>query len=264
MTMRAIRELMDLSGRVVAITGGAGHLGRAFAETAVELGATVALLDVPGRARPAALALGERHLGVDVDLGQPERAGDAIGPVLERCGRLDVLVHCASLVGTTALTGWAVPVEQQTLPAWCKALDVNLSSAFALTQAALPALRAHGNGAVVFVGSIYGVVGPDWRLYEGTDMGNPAAYAATKGALLQLVRWYASTLAPAVRVNAISPGGIYRNTAEPFLSRYVARTPLQRMGTEEDLKGAFAYLASDLSRYVTGQNLLVDGGWTTW
>jgi len=263
-SVRSVRELQELSGRVVAITGGAGHVGRAFAETAAELGATVALLDLPGRAQPAALTLGERHHGVDVDLSKPERAGEAAREVLERCGRLDVLVHCASLVGTSGLPGWAVPVEQQTLPAWQQALDVNLSSAFALTQAVLPALRAHGNGAVIFVGSIYGVVGPDWRLYEGTELGNPAAYAATKGALLQLVRWYATTLAPAVRVNAISPGGIWRDTPEPFLSRYVERTPMQRMATEEDLKGAFAYLASDMSRYVTGQNLVVDGGWTSW
>lgn len=262
--MKGVRELMDLTGRVVAITGGAGHVGRAFAETAAELGATVALLDLPGRAVPAAVQLGERHVGVDVDLGRPELAGVAAQTVVDRCGRLDVLVHCASLVGTSGLDGWAVPVDQQALPAWLRALDVNLSSAFALTQAALPSLRASKNGAVLFVGSIYGLVGPDWRLYDGTMLGNPAAYAATKGALLQLVRWYATTLAPDVRVNAISPGGIWRDTPEPFHSRYVERTPMKRMATEEDLKGAFAYLASDLSKYVTGQNLLVDGGWTAW
>lgn len=262
--MRSVRELMDLSGRVVAITGGAGHVGRAFAETAAELGATVALLDLPGRAQAAALALGERHHAVDVDLADPAHAGEAVQVVLERCGRLDVLAHCASLVGTSGLPGWAVRVEEQALPAWSRALDVNLSSAFALTQAALPALRAHKSGAVIFVGSIYGVVGPDWRLYDGTTLGNPAAYAATKGALLQLVRWYATTLAPDVRVNALSPGGIWRDTPEPFHTRYVERTPMKRMASEEDLKGAFAYLASDLSKYVTGQNLLVDGGWTAW
>lgn len=262
--MRGVRERMDLSGRVVAITGGAGHIGRAFAETAAELGARVAVLDLPDRADAAARALGQGHVGVGVDLGRPETAGRAIDDVVAPLGRLDVLVHCAALVGTSALQGWAVPVEQQTLPAWQQALDVNLSSAFALTQSALPALRQSGHGSLIFVGSIYGVVGPDWRLYEGTAMGNPAAYAATKGALVQLTRWYATTLAPAVRVNAISPGGIFRNTPEPFLSRYVERTPMKRMGTEEDLKGAFAYLASDLSQYVTGQNLLVDGGWSAW
>jgi NAD(P)-dependent dehydrogenase (short-subunit alcohol dehydrogenase family) len=108
------------------------------------------------------------------------------------------------------------------------------------------------------------MVGPDLSLYEETNLGNPAAYAATKGGLLQLTRWLATVLAPDVRVNAISPGGVWRNQPEDFLKRYVAKTPLRRMATEEDLKGAVAYLASDLSAYVTGHNLVVDGGWTTW
>ena len=95
-------------------------------------------------------------------------------------------------------------------------------------------------------------------------MGNPAGYAASKGGLIQLTRWLATVLAPDVRVNAIIPGGIWRNQPETFREQYVARTPLGRMGAEEDLKGAAAYLASDLSAYVTGQNLIVDGGWTAW
>ncbi len=95
-------------------------------------------------------------------------------------------------------------------------------------------------------------------------MGNPAAYAASKGGMVQLTRWLATVLAPDVRVNCISPGGVARGQPEPFVTRYVQRTPLKRMATEEDFKGAIAYLASDLSEYVTGENLLVDGGWTAW
>ena len=95
-------------------------------------------------------------------------------------------------------------------------------------------------------------------------MGNPAAYGASKGGLIQLTRWLATTLAPAVRVNAISPGGIRRNQPGQFITRYAARTPLQRMATEDDMRGAVAYMASDLSKYVTGQNLAVDGGWGIW
>ncbi len=265
---RTLAELMRLDGRVVAITGGAGHIGAAVAESVVELGAHVAVLDLPGRAAPAAALLhrahGGEHLGVDVDLADVEHVGRAVQPVLDRFARLDVLIHCAALVGTSQLSGWSVPFAEQRLPAWQKALDVNVSSAFVLVQAALPALSSSGHGSVVFVGSIYGVVGPDWRLYDGTALGNPAAYAASKGALLQLMRWLATTLAPTVRVNAISPGGVWRQTPEPFHARYVDRTPMKRMATEEDLKGAVAYLASDLSAYVTGQNLMVDGGWTAW
>ncbi len=101
-------------------------------------------------------------------------------------------------------------------------------------------------------------------LYEDTAMGNPAAYAASKGGLTQLTRWLSTVLAPDIRVNCISPGGIARGQDEKFVKRYETRTPLKRMGKEEDMKGALLYLASDLSAYVTGQNLLVDGGWTAW
>jgi NAD(P)-dependent dehydrogenase (short-subunit alcohol dehydrogenase family) len=107
-------------------------------------------------------------------------------------------------------------------------------------------------------------VGPDLSLYGDTNLGNPAAYAASKGGLLQLTRWLATVIAPAVRVNCLTVGGVWRNQPEDFHQRYLAKTPLRRMATEEDLKGAVAYLASDLSLYVTGQNLIVDGGWTAW
>jgi NAD(P)-dependent dehydrogenase (short-subunit alcohol dehydrogenase family) len=95
-------------------------------------------------------------------------------------------------------------------------------------------------------------------------MANPAAYGASKGGLLQLTRYLATTLAPTVRVNMLTPGGVFRNQPEIFVERYIANTPLRRMASEEDFKGSAAYLASDLSTYVTGQNLIVDGGWTTW
>jgi len=117
---------------------------------------------------------------------------------------------------------------------------------------------------VILVSSIYGMVAPDWSLYRDTTMANPAAYGASKGGLIQLARYLATLMAPAVRVNALTPGGAWRGQPDPFHERYKARTPLRRMATEEDFKGAAAYLASDLSAYVTGQNLIVDGGWTAW
>jgi NAD(P)-dependent dehydrogenase (short-subunit alcohol dehydrogenase family) len=117
---------------------------------------------------------------------------------------------------------------------------------------------------VINIGSTYGMVGPDLRLYQDTDMGNPAGYAASKGGIIQITRWLATALAPDVRVNSISPGGVWRDQPENFHKEYISRTPMGRMAVEEDLKGAVAYLASDLSAYVTGHNLVVDGGWTAW
>jgi len=260
---------MGLGGRVALITGGAGHIGSALGEALAELGAAVAVLDcAAGPCADAARRIHEQYgvetLPLVVDLADEPAVRAVPKAVQDRFGRLDILVHCAALGGTSPLTGWAVPFPEQSAETWRLALEVNLTAAFVLTQACAELLAASGHGSVINVASIYGLVGPDARLYEGTALGNPAAYAASKGGLLQLTRWLATVLAPAVRVNAITPGGVWRNQPEAFHSRYVARTPLGRMATEEDLKGAVAYLASDLSAYVTGHNLVVDGGWTAW
>jgi NAD(P)-dependent dehydrogenase (short-subunit alcohol dehydrogenase family) len=179
-------------------------------------------------------------------------------------GGIDILVHSAAFVGTTKVPGWAVPFEQQTLTAWDAAIRVNLSSVLVMAQEARSHLASSGHGSIVLIGSIYGMVGPDYSLYDDTPMEMPAAYAASKGGLLQLSRYLATVMAPEIRVNTISAGGIFRDQPDAFVRRYIKRTPLNRMGTEEDLKGAVAFLAGDLSRYVTGSNLVVDGGWTAW
>ena len=260
----------DLKGRVALITGAAGHLGSAVGDALAELGADIAVLDLTPEATRAeaqriASAHGVRSIPIPFDLEKTDGIGAVPERVERELGRLDILVNNAALVGSSAgLEGWSVPFLQQSVATFRRGLDVNLTAVFALTQACAPLLVRSGHGSVVNVLSIYALVGPDRRLYEGTPMENPAGYGASKGGLLQLTRWLATTLAPDVRVNAITPGGIFRDTKEPFLSRYTERTPLKRMATEEDLKGAFAYLASGLSRYVTGQNLIVDGGWTAW
>jgi NAD(P)-dependent dehydrogenase (short-subunit alcohol dehydrogenase family) len=260
---------MDMTGRVAAVAGGAGHVGSAVADALAELGAAVVVVDLDGPAADARAGALRAAFGVDaqalaVDLADEEAARGVAAFVRARCGRLDVLVNAAALVGTSPLEGWSVPFERQRVDTWRRAIEVNLTAAFVLAQSCADLLRESGHGSVINVASIYGLVGPDWRLYEGTLLGNPAAYAASKGGLLQLTRWLATTLAPAVRVNAITPGGVFRDTREPFLSRYASRVPLGRMATEDDLKGAAVYLASDLSAYVTGHNLVVDGGWTAW
>ncbi|MCV0386486.1 MAG: SDR family oxidoreductase [Nitrobacter sp.] len=266
---RTLRELMSLDGRVALVTGGAGHIGRSISGALAELGARVAVVDLSSvGAAGLAADLKERWsvaaAGFECDLEDGAAVSALPRRIHEVLGRIDVIVNCAAFVGTSGLDGWAVRFEQQSDVTWRRALEVNLTAPFILIQAAADDLRASGRGSVINVSSIYGLVGPDWRLYDATNLGNPAAYAAGKGGLIQLTRWLATTLAPHVRVNAIAPGGVFRSTPEPFLSRYVARTPLERMAREEDIKGAVAYLASDLSAYVTGQCLAVDGGWTAW
>jgi NAD(P)-dependent dehydrogenase (short-subunit alcohol dehydrogenase family) len=267
--VKSLKELMSLQGRVALITGGGGHIGTTMGEALAELGAAVVVLDMAQESCVG--AAGRIHEAYDVetmplvvDLSDEEAVRSVAARVLDHFGRLDILVNCAALVGTSELKGWATPFLKQRADTWRMAFEVNLTAPFVLTQVCAETLTASGHGSVINVASIYGMVGPDMTIYKNTKMGNPAAYAASKGGLLQLTRWLAVVLAPQVRVNAITPGGVWRNQSETFHRRYVARTPLRRMATEEDLKGAVAYLASDLSAYVTGHNLVVDGGWTVW
>lgn len=267
--MKTLKELMDLHGRVALITGGAGHIGSALAEALLEQGTLTVVHDRDETTCTRAVD-GFRARGLDrvdwiaADLLDEAQTRGIVRTTLKRHGRLDILIHCAAFVGTTAFPGWAEPMERQSTEAWEAALRVNLTDAFVLVQEAASALKASGKGSVVFVSSMYGLVGPEMRLYEGTPMQHPAAYGASKAGLLQLTRYFASLLAPQVRVNSLTPGGVWRNQPEAFHERYKMRTPLGRMAVEEDFKGAAAYLASDLSSYVTGHNLVVDGGWTAW
>lgn len=267
--MLFLKDLMNLQGRVAIITGGAGYLGQAYGEALAELGANIVVLDIMEK---AAIEVAEKlssdfhvnTLPLIIDLEQESQVKTVAEQVLSRFGRIDILINNASFVGTSDLQDWVVPLAQQGSTTWRRALEVGLTAPFILVQGCVEALRSSGHGSIINVGSIYGVAGPDMGLYEGTSMGNPVAYAAAKGGLTQITRWFATVLAPHIRVNCISPGGVWRQQPDVFHKRYIAKTPLRRMASEDDLKGAVAYLASDLSSYVTGQNLMVDGGWTAW
>jgi NAD(P)-dependent dehydrogenase (short-subunit alcohol dehydrogenase family) len=164
-------------------------------------------------------------------------------------------------VGTSQGEGWNTTFENQSLESWERALRINLTAPFQLIQKLLPVLGGEKNSSIINVSSIYGEFAPDWKIYEGTDMSNPAAYSASKGGLLQLTRWLSTTLSPSIRINAVSPGGILRNQHPKFVAAYVEKTPLGRMATEADVVAAILFLASESSCYITGQNIRVNGGW---
>ena len=267
--MSTLKELSDLSGRRALITGATGGLGRVFADTLAELGADLILVDLPGSDFQTLNETLIQRWGVSVenhicDLENQSRREEMIKKLISSGLGLNILINNAAFVGASDLPGWGVPFENQSIDTWRRALEVNLTAVFDLSKGLSTLLRASKNGCIVNIASIYGMYGPDWSLYEGTSMSNPAAYAASKGGLIQLTRWLATTVSPEVRVNAISPGGIFRNQPGEFVKRYEAKTPLGRMASEEDFRGAISYLASDLSKYVTGQVLQVDGGWGVW
>jgi NAD(P)-dependent dehydrogenase (short-subunit alcohol dehydrogenase family) len=264
--MTTLSQLMDMRGRRALITGATGHLGQIMAETLAELGADLILVDRAG----SNFRNFEKHLtdtwnvnvvSMSCDLEIEKERDSMIDNIKSDGLGLNCLINNAAFVGNSNLKGWVTPFEAQTLETWRRAFEVNLTAAFHLCQSFIPELSESTNGSIINIASIYGEFGPDWGLYEGTPMGNPAAYSASKGGLLQLTRWLSTTMAPNVRVNAISPGGVFRNQPELFVNRYVAKTPLRRMATEDDFRGAVAYLATDMSNYVTGQTLRVNGGW---
>lgn len=259
-----IFEMLKLSGQVSLVTGGAGHIGSTLCHALAQLGATVIVVDLdPERSRTTAEELDGQGRHYSLDLRDRAQLTQLIEWVGSEFGRLDVLVNCAAFVGTSDIEGWGVPFPEQSVEAWEAALDLNLTVPFILSQKLAP-LLVHNGGRIVNVSSIYGKYGPDMSLYEGTSMQNPAAYGASKGGLVQLTRYLSTVLAPNIRVNTISPGGIERGQPTSFQEKYRQRTPLKRMGRESDLAGALVYLASNLSEYVTGQNLMVDGGWSAW
>ena len=267
--MPTIKELSFLNGRRALITGAAGGLGGVMADTLAELGAELVLVDrIRSDLHSLSAKLIERWgVGVECRICDLERQDQrtALMDWLRNSKQgLNILINNAAFVGTSELKGWGEPFENQSVETWRRALEVNITAVFDLCQGLTPLLKSAEGASIINIASIYGIVGPDWGLYEGTTMSNPAAYGASKGAVIQFTRWLATTIAPHVRVNAISPGGIFRNQPEVFVTRYEAKTPMGRMAVEDDFRGVVSYLASDMSRYTTGQNLAVDGGWSAW
>jgi NAD(P)-dependent dehydrogenase (short-subunit alcohol dehydrogenase family) len=256
-----------MTSRVAAITGGAGHIGRAIANKLANRGVLVAVLDKnaeSGRAFADELKAqhGGTHRFIEADLMLPE-SFTAIRDAIEQAfGRLDYLVNNAAFYDDAP--GWGVPFAYEGYEAWLKVMRVNLLAPFFLTQALHQLLASSNDASVVNIGTMYSMVGPDYGLYEGTDMTNPAAYSASKGGLLSTTRWLSTTLAPKVRVNMVSPGGIERGQNAQFVQRYNKRTPLGRMATENDVVGMVSLLLSPEGAYITGQHMLIDGGWTAW
>jgi len=254
------------SSKTIVITGASGHLGRCYAAKVATIASCI-LIDLDQQKLTelvSQLPDPSRHKTYAIDLANEDQRELAIHSILEQNEIIDILVNCAAYTGDTVQDGWIAPFEEQSIDAWRAALEINLTSCFELCQKLYPRIKLAEDGNILNVGSIYGDLGPDMRLYSGTNMGNPAAYAASKGAIAQLTRWLATVLAPNVRVNCVSPGGIIRNQEKRFIEAYKNKVPLQRMATEDDVVGAMLFLTIGSSHYITGHNLVVDGGFSIW
>lgn len=267
------KNLFDLTGRVAIVTGGAGFLGKEFARILAEAGAHVVIADVN---REAAETVAKQlsktgALAVQTDVTNKESVAAMVGMAKDVFGRVDVLVNSAALDPKFDLKEagkHTQDFEGYPLEAWQKSLDVDLTGAFLCTQAVTPIMKEQNSGVIVNVSSIYGVVGPDQRLYEKDDGSKgvkPPSYSATKAALDGFTRYLAAYFTGTnIRANTLTLGGVFNNHDEQFTKRYNARVPMGRMMKLEEVGGLLLFLVSDASSYMTGTNLVVDGGWTAW
>ena len=270
--MNAI-EQMRLGGRTVVVTGGAGLLGQAYCKAFAGAGARVLLADLdPVRcaevAAEVSIASGGTCVPRPVDLASEASVMEWGGRLLREFGAPDVLMNNAAAKSA----GFFDPLATASLADWNQVMSVNVTAMFLVARTLGVPMASRGGGSIINVSSIYGVVGPDQRIYEdshhegfGRSINTPLVYATSKGAVIALTRYLATYWGSSgVRVNTLTPGGIRQGQNDAFVSRYSARVPLGRMGEVEELVAAAVFLASDASNYITGHNLVVDGGWTAW
>ena len=275
---KSLPAIFDLTDRIAIITGGAGLLGRQYARTLLAAGARVLIADLLSDAatREAAAAVtdaGGDAIGFGVDVTRKEEVKAMVDLALERWGRIDILVNNAAIdpkadVGVAA--NLANTFEDFPVELWRQSLDVNLTGAFLCAQEVGKVMVEQRRGSMINVSSTYGVVAPDQRLYQRDGetqqtLFKPASYAVSKAGIAHLTRYLATYWGQyGIRVNTLTPHGVYNSQDDQFLRRYNERSPLGRMARIDEMNGPLLFLASDASSYMTGSNLIVDGGWTAW
>ncbi|MGE4348920.1 MAG: SDR family oxidoreductase [Candidatus Berkiella sp.] len=256
-----------MKNNVALITGGAGFIGSEVAHLLAQKGVQLVLLDKnQDRSRELARSLQSDYnipvMTMCYDLLDKETFIKVRNDIQSNFGKLDYLVNVAAFYDDEP--GFGCNFEFEGYDAWLKVFQVNAMAPFFLAQSLHSLLLESNAPSIVHVSSIYGTVGPDHSIYEGTEMTNPCSYSVSKAGLNQLTKWLSTVLAPKIRVNTVSPGGIERGQPQSFLESYYKKTPLKRMCRSEEVADAILFLLSEQSAYITGHNLMVDGGWTVW
>lgn len=241
-----------LKDKVIVVTGGNGLLGREFIDKIANAGATCINLDISH----------ETNLGLNkfkCDITDTESIKQTISSIINEYGKIDGLVNNAY----PRTRDWGNKFEDIDYLSWQKNVDWQLNSYFFMSQEVSKYMVKTKGGSIVNIASIYGVVGPDFTVYDGTQMTMPAAYAAIKGAIVNFSRYLCAYLGPDnIRVNTVSPGGIFDNQNSIFVTNYEKKVPLRRMGLPDDISPSVVFLLSEEAKYITGQNIIIDGGWT--
>ena len=265
-----------LSGTIAIVTGGAGILGAEFCKVLALNGASVAVLDVN---KESATQLSKElqsqypdgnFLGIGCDLKSEVEIEKAVKRVTDEMGRVDILVNNAASK-TANLANFFQPFEDYSLDTWKDVMSVNVDAMFLTARAVGKRMKADGKGGkIVQIASVYGCVGPDASIYKGSkylgvEINTPAVYSASKAAVLGLTKYLATYWGSSgIRVNSISPGGVASGQNDEFVNRYSAKVPMARMGERTEIAATLLFLVSEDSSYITGQNIIVDGGFTAW
>ncbi len=260
------RQKFELNEKVIIVTGACGLVGKAFCEAIAQFGGIVVVVDIP-QANPNDFAkiLNEKHqrkmLGFEIDVSDKSQIESLKTTVIEHFGRIDGLVNAHQNKSHLKFE----PFESVSEENWDTVVNVNLKGTFLMCQVIGSFMAEKGKGSIINIPSTYSVVAPNQNLYKGTSLGCPAAYSASKGGIDALSRYLASYwAAKGVRVNMITPHGVWNNHEAKFEENFANFSPLGRLSYNHEVAGALIYLLSDASSYTTGDNLLVEGGWTVW
>jgi|TARA_B100000900_G_scaffold398444_1_gene399791 NAD(P)-dependent dehydrogenase (short-subunit alcohol dehydrogenase family) len=241
--------MINLKNKICLVTGSNGHIGRSICKKLKYHGATVLETDIKNIKKNK-----NKNFFIKADMANEKDINKLFKDISNNFKKIDILVNNASYVATSE--------KNKKMLYNKKYLEINLNGSVNLIEKLLPLLKKSKSASIINIGSIYGFLAYDKNLYLGTKMITPIAYGISKGALIQSTKLLASKLAPKIRVNSISPGGVFRNQPTKFVKKYINKTLLKRMAKEEDVSNAILFLSSELSDYITGQNLIVDGGYS--
>ncbi|PIS05288.1 MAG: short-chain dehydrogenase [Candidatus Buchananbacteria bacterium CG10_big_fil_rev_8_21_14_0_10_42_9] len=263
--MNHLKELFDLSGKVAIVTGGLGMLGSEYTQTLVRAGAKVAIFDkqqmVSGHALSSLIESGA-VLNIKVDITKRKEVESALASVIDTFGLPQILINNAA-IDFPPINGGGENFENYPIEKWNDTLAVNLTGMFICCQVVGAKMAENNDGSIINISSIYGLLSPDQRIYK--DFVKPAAYSVTKSGVLNLTRYLATYWASKnVRVNTLTLGGVGSGQDQEFINKYSDKTPLGRMAKKDDYNGAILFLSSNASSYMTGSNLVIDGGWSAW
>ena len=268
-------DFSSLKGKTAVITGGAGILGKHFSDGLARCGSHVVIVDLNKKegemiARDLTRRYGQQCISIVCDVSEPASVSSMVDEVMKQFGDINIL-HNNAASKSSNLEAFFAPFEEYTLDQWREVTKVNLDGMFLVAQAVgRKMVEQNRGGSIIQTASIYGLLGPDSRIYEGSSymgrsINTPAVYSASKAAIIGLTKYLATYWADKnIRVNCITPGGAESGQNDTFKEKYSSRVPLGRMAQPEEMVGALLYLASNASSYVTGQNIIIDGGWSAW